>query len=313
MAVGTHYDIPLSWMITRVPEDCRSKQVLLPVPPHIHPSLTPGWQSTAEIVPKIGRKSPAENTKQAWHVRGSTPRQPRWAHLTAASWTPSEFIKKREQDQRARRQPHVLPAQPLTETLATRKSAPSTVHERPACPQAALQVKLAGKAILLVLNTACQRESRHVACLACSFSQGNPARWFLHLPIRIGTSATAAKGHMLGKNSGVWRTVAPFNSSWALESGLQEKFILIIVRSDGANDRERKTHLPPVPSLYSCSSPTLQTALSSLKLSNYILNFISLAELTFPGATGEPWSSTSAVLNFYGFHFAMFIPQTVIT
>lgn len=170
-----------------------------------------------------------------------------------------------------------------------------------------------GKAILLVLNTACQRESRHVACLACSFSQGNLARWFLHLPIRIGTSATAAKGHMLGKNSGVWRTVAPFNSSWALESGLQEKFILIIVRSDGANDRERKTHLPPVPSLYSCSSPTLQNALSSLKLSYYILNFISLAELTFPGATGEPWSSTSAVLNFYGFHFAMFIPQTVIT
>lgn len=62
-------------------------------------------------------KSPADNTKQAWHIRGSTPKQPRWAHLTAASSTPSEFIKQREQDQRTWRQPHVLPAQPLKETL----------------------------------------------------------------------------------------------------------------------------------------------------------------------------------------------------
>lgn len=40
------------------------------------------------------------------------------------------------------------------------------------------------------------------------------------------------------------------------------------------------------------SAPTLQNALLSFKLSNYFLNFISPAELTFPGAAGKPWCST---------------------
>lgn len=95
---------------------------MLLVPPHIHPPLTPRCQSTAEVLPKTGRapcgklQQTAPSTKQAWHSRGSTPSQPRLAQLTAASLTPSEFIKQSKQDQRIWRQLHVLPAQPLKET-----------------------------------------------------------------------------------------------------------------------------------------------------------------------------------------------------
>lgn len=99
-----------------------------------------------------------------------------------------------------------------------------------------------GKAILLALNTCLSKGAGQAGTWPAwpsPFPRATqPTGPSLPLPIRTGTSATTAKGHRPREEL---RVMEKPNSSWALKSGLQGRFILIIIRSDGRNNGERQT------------------------------------------------------------------------